>query len=41
MLTSMPHAIVEWTPTQPPPFFNVNTPEELQTAETWLDRLPA
>jgi molybdopterin-guanine dinucleotide biosynthesis protein A len=41
MLTSMPHTIVEWTPTQPPPFFNVNTPEELQTAETWLDRLPA
>jgi molybdopterin-guanine dinucleotide biosynthesis protein A len=41
MLRSLPHTIVEWPPAEPPPFFNVNTPEELKTAGTWLDRQPA
>jgi molybdopterin-guanine dinucleotide biosynthesis protein A len=38
MLTSLPHAIVEWPAECPPPFFNVNTPEDLKSAELWLDR---
>ena len=41
VLRSLPHMIVEWPPTEPTPFFNVNTPADLQTAKTWLDRLPA
>lgn len=36
MLRSLPHVIVEWVSAEPPPFYNVNTPEELQTAEEWL-----
>lgn len=40
VMLSMPHEIVEWPETQPPPFFNVNTPEELETAASWLDRMP-
>jgi molybdopterin-guanine dinucleotide biosynthesis protein A len=36
MLQSLPHVIVEWVSAEPPPFYNVNTPEELQTAERWL-----
>ena len=39
VLLSMPHEIVEWVSTEPPPFFNVNTPEELETAAVWLDRM--
>lgn len=38
MLTSLPHIIVEWPAENPPPFFNVNTPEDLKSAELWLDR---
>ena len=38
LLTSLPHKIVEWATEEPSPFFNVNTPEELQSAELWLDR---
>jgi len=41
VMLSMPHEIVEWPVTEPPPFFNVNTPEELETAASWLDRMPA
>ena len=40
VLTSLPHEIVEWPTTEPSPFFNVNTPDELKTAELWLDRMP-
>jgi len=40
VMLSMPHEIVEWPVTEPPPFFNINTPEELQTAVSWLDRMP-
>lgn len=39
VLLSMPHKVVEWRETEPPPFFNVNTREELETAAAWLDRL--
>ena len=39
MLISLPHEIVEWETAEPSPFFNVNTPEELKTAEVWLDRM--
>jgi len=39
LLTSLPHEIVEWETAEPSPFFNVNTPEELKTAEVWLDRM--
>jgi len=38
-LLSMPHSIVEWRAAEPPPFFNVNTPEDLETAAAWLDRM--
>jgi len=38
LLTSLPHEIVEWPVMEPPPFFNINTPEELESAEQWLDR---
>jgi len=37
MLKSLPHIIVEWTSTEPSPFFNINTPEDLQAAAAWLD----
>lgn len=39
VLLSMPHKIVEWRTTEPPPFFNVNTPEDLETAAAWLDHV--
>lgn len=38
VLKSLPHTVVEWEPTEPPPFFNINRLEELQTAALWLDR---
>jgi molybdopterin-guanine dinucleotide biosynthesis protein A len=37
MLHSLPHKIVEWPEAEPSPFFNINTPKELETAATWLD----
>jgi molybdopterin-guanine dinucleotide biosynthesis protein A len=39
VMQSMPHRIVEWPLTEPPPFFNVNTPDDLQNAVSWLDRM--
>jgi len=39
VMLSLPHRILEWRVTEPPPFFNVNTPEELDTAAAWLDRM--
>ena len=39
LLTSLPHKIMEWTTVEPSPFFNVNTPEELESAKLWLDRM--
>lgn len=38
VLKSLPHRIVEWPLSTPPPFFNVNTPEDLADAEKWLDQ---
>lgn len=37
VLKSIPHKVVEWAKTEPSPFFNVNTPEDLATARKWLD----
>jgi molybdopterin-guanine dinucleotide biosynthesis protein A len=37
-LEHVPHEVVEWAATEPPPFFNVNTPEDLAKARGWLDR---
>jgi molybdopterin-guanine dinucleotide biosynthesis protein A len=37
MLNALPHVIVEWTPADPSPFFNINSPEDLQAAAAWLD----
>jgi molybdopterin-guanine dinucleotide biosynthesis protein A len=37
VLTSLPHTVVEWAVAEPSPFFNVNTPADLKTAEFWLD----
>jgi len=39
VMLSMPHRIVEWRVAEPPPFFNVNTPGELEIAAAWLDRM--
>lgn len=36
ILRSLPHVVVEWVSVEPPPFYNVNTPEELQAAARWL-----
>ena len=41
VLTSLPHAVVEWPLAEPPPFFNVNTQEDLASAANWLDRAPS
>jgi molybdopterin-guanine dinucleotide biosynthesis protein A len=38
VLDRVPHAVVEWKRSDPPPFFNVNTPQDLAMAQGWLDR---
>ena len=38
VLKSLPHRVVQWPAREPSPFFNVNTPEDLQVAQKWLDR---
>jgi molybdopterin-guanine dinucleotide biosynthesis protein A len=38
MLNLMPHTVVEWPPAEPSPFFNINTPADLEAATLWLDR---
>jgi molybdopterin-guanine dinucleotide biosynthesis protein A len=38
MLKSLPHEVVEWAPEEPSPFFNVNTPDDLHRAESWLQK---
>jgi molybdopterin-guanine dinucleotide biosynthesis protein A len=40
VMLSMPHKVVDWPITEPPPFFNINTPEDLETAASWLDHMP-
>ena len=37
MLSLLSHTVVEWPSTEPSPFFNINTPEEFETAAAWLD----
>jgi molybdopterin-guanine dinucleotide biosynthesis protein A len=39
VLAFLPHKIVEWPPVEPSPFFNINTPADLETAASWLDRM--
>lgn len=39
LLMSLPHELVEWPTEQPAPFYNVNTPAELELAAQWLDRM--
>lgn len=39
LITSLPHKAVEWKTVNPSPFFNVNTPEEFESAALWLDRM--
>ena len=37
MLRFLPHTVVEWALSEPSPFFNINTPDDLKTASNWLD----
>jgi len=37
MLNALPHIVVDWPSSEPSPFFNINTPEDLQAAAAWLD----
>lgn len=36
MLYALPHTVVQWPIAQPPPFYNINTPEQLKAASEWL-----
>lgn len=36
MLYALPHTVVEWPIAEPPPFYNINTPEQLKAAGDWL-----
>jgi molybdopterin-guanine dinucleotide biosynthesis protein A len=36
VVRSLPHRVVDWPAETPPPFFNVNTREDLATAAHWL-----
>lgn len=38
MLQALPHTVIEWPVAQPPPFYNINTPEQLASANEWLSR---
>jgi len=38
MLHSLPQKVVEWVPTEPSPFYNVNTPEDLKAATVWIEQ---
>lgn len=37
VLERLPHAVLEWPGEEPPPFFNINTPKDLDAAVGWLD----
>lgn len=37
VLTALPHTVVEWPAQEPPPFYNVNTPDEMEAAAAWVD----
>lgn len=36
VIRSLPHRVVDWPESTPPPFFNVNTREDLAAAAHWL-----
>jgi len=38
VLERIPHTVLDWPETEPPPFFNINTPADLASAKQWLDR---
>lgn len=38
VLSRVPHTVVEWASAEPSPFYNVNTPADLESAGLWLDR---
>jgi molybdopterin-guanine dinucleotide biosynthesis protein A len=38
MFYSLPREVIEWMPSEPPPFYNVNTPAELNAAAKWLEQ---
>lgn len=40
VLDELPHATVDWPEAAPPPFFNVNTPEDLAVALAEVDSKP-
>lgn len=37
MFQALPYTVVEWPVTQPSPFYNINTPEQLESASEWLN----
>lgn len=37
LLQDIPHALADWPEQEPNPFFNVNTPDDLEAAQRWLD----
>lgn len=39
MLYDLPHTVVEWPIAEPPPFYNINTPEQLELASHWLEQV--
>lgn len=39
VLKLLPFTTVDWERTQPPPFFNVNSPGDLKAAGIWLEQL--
>lgn len=39
VLASLPHKVVDWPDAEPSPFFNINTPEDLEAAAVWLDHM--
>ncbi len=38
LLDGLEHRVVRWPAAEPPPFLNVNTPEDLAAAGRWLER---
>jgi molybdopterin-guanine dinucleotide biosynthesis protein A len=39
MLYDLPHTVVEWPLAEPPPFYNINTPDQLKAASDWLEQV--
>ncbi len=37
MFQTLPYTVVEWPVSQPSPFYNINTPEQLESASEWLN----